>query len=272
MRKPRQRIILSATILFACLLATRGWAQQDTRAALQSERARAVDKIKEVNRWGPEARIVSDFARNLDEVIQAGVNADILIGWGLTRDGQAYRFHWTNNRFSFDKLSPEEAGRQNFAEMSMTVKRLATPGAVAKPQVETLTQQEALARGHRYYISDAVVGEPAGTLRLGQPIRGRVRLVRGPQTSGDVVLELQWTSASPGLNMYDYPKVPPGQDAKEVTFEFPPLKEEDVPKDQKEVSAVLRVVAPPRTSGAVMLGKLPEPLSNGLAVSFRVVP
>lgn len=268
MRKPRQRIILSTTILFACLLATRGWAQQDTRAALQSERARAVDKIKEVNRWGSEARIVSDFARNLDEVIQAGVNADILIGWGLTRDGQAYRFHWTNNRFSFDKLSPEEAGRQNFAEMSMTVKRLATPGAVAKPQVETLTQQEAFARGHRYYISDAVVGEPAGTLRFGQPIRGRVRLVRGPQTSGDVVLELRWTFG--WHSMYAYPKVPPGQDAKEVTFEFPALIERDAPAGQKELSAVLGVIAQPQASG----GGMPkiEPLSNALALSFRVVP
>lgn len=270
MRKPTHGIMLAATILFGCLLATRGWAQQDTRAALQSERARAVDKIKEVNRWGPEARIVSDFARNLDEVIQAGVNADILIGWGLTRDGQAYRFHWTNNRFSFDKLSPEEAARQNFVEMSMTVKRLATPGAVAKPEVETLTQQEAFARGHRYYISDAVVGEPAGTLRLGQPIRGRVRLVRGPQASGDVVQELKWTLASRWYSMFAYPKVPPGQDAREVAFEFSPLKEEDVPKDQKEVSALLRVIAQPQASG----GGMPktEPLSNGLALSFRVVP
>ena len=270
MRKLIQGIILSTTIILGCLLATRGWAQQDTRAAIQSERARAVDKIKEVNRWGPEARIVSDLARNLDEVIQAGVNADILIGWGMTRDGQAYRFHWINNRFSFDKLSPEEAAPENFAEMSMTVKRLARAGAVAKPQGETLSQQETFARGYRYYISDAVVGEPVGTLRLGQAIRGHLRLVRGPQASGEVVLELKWTLPSGWYSMFAYPKVPAGQDAKEVAFEFTPLKENDVPKDQKEVSGVLRVVARPQAP----TGGLPniEPLSNAVAVSFRVVP
>ena len=248
------------------VVTTTGQAQQST-PTVSSERARAVEKIKEINRWGPEARIVQDLAGNVDELIQAGANGEILIGWGLTRDHQAYRFRWTDNRFSFEKLSPEAAAKQNFVEMSMTVKRSERQAGAAKPQVETLTEQEAFARGHRYYISDAILGEPAGTVRLGQSLRGRLRLVRSPQAAGDVVLELRWTLPGRTHSMYAYPNAPPGRDAKNVSFEFTGFANEKEPAQyQRGVNAVLRVVAQPQAGVPV------EPLSNALAVSFRVVP
>ncbi|MDA2914027.1 hypothetical protein MYX77_08740 [Acidobacteriia bacterium AH_259_A11_L15] len=90
---------------------------------MESEKDRLIAKIKEVNRWGPEARIVQDVTSNLDQIIAAGEDAEFQIGWGLTNDGHAYRLRWSNQRFSFERLSPEEAAQQGFEEMSMHVER-----------------------------------------------------------------------------------------------------------------------------------------------------
>ena len=105
----------------------------------EAERSRLIDKAREVNRWGPEHRIVGDMTGEVDKAIATGENVAILLGWGLTGDGQAYRLNWIDNRFSLDKLTPEAAAGAGFTRMNMTVQhkgRSSAPGMPAPPSAD----------------------------------------------------------------------------------------------------------------------------------------
>ena len=132
--------------------------------------------------------------------------------------------------------------------------------------VESHPVSPAVAAGAHYRIAEAVLGDPPGTLRAGQPLRGHVKLTRGPLAEGRVVLSLKISPAAAGFWqqwLFTFPNVPEGKEEAEVTFVFP------LPPDflkPGEYRASLSVVAPPQ------MGQMPPPtLSNELEVTFRVV-
>lgn len=53
------------------------------------------------------------------------------------------------------------------------------------------------ANPYGYFISDVVLGDPAGTMRLGQPLKGRIRIQRGAMAPSDrILVQLIWLSSS----------------------------------------------------------------------------
>lgn len=244
--------------------------------ARERERQRFIEKIKEINRWGPDAPIVGNTTRNLDEVIADGVNAEFLIGWGLTRDGQAYRFTWKNNRFAFEKLSPEITSQQGFDRMSVSVKHLSpsanSPAATTPPPAPAGANpppaKESMGQERSYTISEASLGEPSGVVRAGKPLRGRVRVSRRAGAPASVVVALKDVQLPGSVqSLFTYPKLPAGSREFELVFEF--SWPDSFPR-QGELSGTLAIVTTPQVGSRGQI--VAETLSNEVKVSFRVAP
>jgi tetratricopeptide (TPR) repeat protein len=119
----------------------------------------------------------------------------------------------------------------------------------------------------QYEIGEARIGNPPGMARSGQLILGRVRLLRSPEATEQIVLSIKIRSASSRQWqgwMFAYAQVDEEGEGGEAVFGFmlpPSLPQEG------EFRCALAVVSDPRA------GRLPPPtLSNELEVSFRLVP
>jgi hypothetical protein len=99
-----------------------------------AERARFVESVKTVNRWGPDAPIVQNLVEELDKSIANGTNLVAMMGAGLTKERQACRLSWVNRKFTFAKLTAEEIAAAGLKEMTMNVDRTTTVSASAPPE------------------------------------------------------------------------------------------------------------------------------------------
>jgi hypothetical protein len=99
------------------------------------ERARFIDKIRTVNRWGPDAVVVKNMTAQLDQAIGLGEDAEFDIGWGIPKDDRAYRFWWVDGKFSWEFLTPDEAAEKGWKRMDITFthRRKGTAAAAAAP-------------------------------------------------------------------------------------------------------------------------------------------
>jgi hypothetical protein len=169
-------------IIGATLITSTSQAQEKPVANdVAAERARFVEKIKEINRWGPEARIVNDLTAELDKSIADGSGLVAYLGPGLTKDHQPYRLSWTNKAFAFAKLTPEEAAKEDIKEMDMTVKHPSAtppPAPPPPPAAKTPATTTVAPLAHEYMISDVMLGDPPGTIRYGQPFSVKARIQR----------------------------------------------------------------------------------------------
>jgi len=154
---------------------------------------------------------------------------------------------------------------------SWTARRVAIPQPTATLASPAQTPARPQAPRTGYYISNAVLGEPPGTVRLGKSLRGRVRVERGSEAEAErVTLELYWQVPAGMVTNFATFEVPPPGKEKEVTFEIRVFRREEVPgfvmaktASLEKVTACLRVVQqhPPRR----------EINSNTLCVPLRVV-
>jgi hypothetical protein len=159
-----------------------GWAQQNPAGDdVNAERTRFVEKVKEVNRWGPEAPIVADATRELDKSIAEGRDLILYLGPGLVKDHRAYRLNWTKKVFSFVPLTPEEAAKAEVKETSMSVHHGETttpaapqPGTAVVPTPSPTTA----ALPHEYMISNLVIGDPPHPVEYGKPFPVKLRIQR----------------------------------------------------------------------------------------------
>ncbi len=119
-----------------------------TTGDVAAERARFAESIKNVNRWGPEAPIVQNLIEELDKSIAGGSNLVATLGAGLTKAHQACRLSWVNRKFTFAKLTAEEAAAADLKEMTMNVERTVTASASAPtkpPSTPAVTPKATLA-------------------------------------------------------------------------------------------------------------------------------
>lgn len=81
-----------------------------------SARQELIEKAKQINRFGFDSPFVESLSNQLDEILERGLDAEILVGWGLTRDAKPYRLRLVGNQFSFELLTVEEATKQGLKE------------------------------------------------------------------------------------------------------------------------------------------------------------
>lgn len=159
------------------------FAQNRTPSHVSVERERMIATLKEINRWGPSARIVQDATTQLDAAIKGGADLTIVMGWGVTKDGAACRLAWANRKFAVTRLTREEAIKAGIAEMTMTIQSgevvTTVPAtAVPPPAAEPLPPPRSLPAGQEYEITDVKINDASGTLALDQPLTIRLRLYR----------------------------------------------------------------------------------------------
>jgi hypothetical protein len=110
---------------------------------------------------------------------------------------------------------------------------ISLPAQQAKPaQPEPrhgVVPKQAQAPPDGYFISNMVLGDPPGTVRLGQRLKGRFTLERGPQASSrGVAVELYWTSPSGMITNFGVIKTPsPGLES-EASFEINVFSRQDL--------------------------------------------
>lgn len=83
-----------------------------------SARQQLIEKAKQINRYGPDSPFVESLSDRLDGLLERGFDAEILVGWGLTRDAKPYRLLLIGNQFSFEVLTMEEAAKQGLKEFT----------------------------------------------------------------------------------------------------------------------------------------------------------
>jgi hypothetical protein len=137
----------------------------------------------------------------------------------------------------------------------------------------TETQEQVFAKGLSFFIASASLGDPAGTINEGQPIKGRLHFVRRPGTTGDrVAVEFAFSVLGRSGSMYTrtsstsyaYPTLSRDANEGDLTFEFSwtePLGEAG------EVSGTLRMTARPVAKAVGPLAVL----SNAIPVKVRVL-
>jgi len=186
------------TVVLLCLFGgalamSAAYAQEAPAAGdVTAERTRFIDKVKEINRWGPQHRIVGDVTAALDKCIAEGADLVVHMGPGLTKDHQPYRLTWTKKKLAFAKLTGDEAAKAGVQEMTMAVQQhseTTTPGPRQPPpaaKAPTLGTPAPLA--HEYMVSDVELGNPPGVIRHGQPFPVKARIRRSSDSKpGDQV-------------------------------------------------------------------------------------
>ncbi len=114
--------LFSFALMFVFAAALVSWGQE-LPAGVAAERAKFIDKLKEINRWGPDHRIVTDVSAPLDKAIAANNDLIVLMGPGLTKESKAYRLTWKNSKFNCATLTPEEITKEGVKDMTMSVTR-----------------------------------------------------------------------------------------------------------------------------------------------------
>lgn len=254
------------TGLFLCLallvaLLPLGSAAPQQPSPAQAERDRLVQKVREVNRWGPEARIVNDVAGEVDKLIAEGIDAEIQVGWGLTNDGNAYRLNWKKKAFSFDALSEADAAKAGFAEMSMRVVRLSS--GKEKPAVAKATKEETFAKGLPYFISE-VPGQAPPILLPEKSVTIRVRVARGQTPVSGAAMEVRFQFSSGNKRLFSYPEFPAAGAEKEIPVEIG--WDKDL-AGMEELHCVITAISPPQVTGGQVSTNT---LSNLLLVTVKV--
>lgn len=226
-----------------------------------AERDRLVQKVREVNRWGPEARIVNDVAVELDELIAEGVDAEIQVGWGLTNDGKAYRLNWKKSTFSFDALSEADAAKAGFAEMSMRVVRLSS--GKERPAVAKATREETFAKGLPYFIAE-VPGQAPLILLPEKSVTIRVRVARGKAEVFRAAMEVRFQFSSGNKRLFSYPEFPAAGAEKEIPVEIG--WDKDL-AGMEELHCVITAISAPQVTGGQVSTNT---LSNSLLVTVKI--
>lgn len=135
-----------------------------------------------------------------------------------------------------------------------------------------------------YFISDLVLGNPPGTVRLADRLQGRLIVERGPQAPSELVqIELYWSSPAGMLTNGAPIKLPsPGLES-ETTFEITVFSKRELdealafnatftgkPKEAlTELKAVVRVVRWDVAPGGVITGR--KVLSNQLSATLKII-
>ena len=249
-------------LLLAVLTALAGCSKKDAAEPeptdpLQRERFRLLAKVKQVaGKKHPE--FAQHVGADVDKAIQAGEDAQYKIGSDLTDTGMGYRLYWVDQTFISEEFSAKDAPWEGIKADSIAYERRRAAPPV-KPDVPSFTQAQTFARGWPYFIVEASVGDPPGTLLYGKEIQVRVRIRRGAQAV-PAALMLQLPTPSGSAMMFAYPdltKAPPEQELTQ-TYKWTRLD------PGSTLYAVLAMVEAPGGSGA------PSPLSNPAVVKFRV--
>jgi len=265
MRRSVNRLSLSL-IALAVLLTFTGCGRKevvepDPADPVQRERFRLIAKVKQVT-GKKRADLSGQIAADLDNAIQAGVDAQYKIGSNLTDTGNAYRLYWVEQTFVFEEYDAADASWEEIEPNSVAyLRRRADP---QKPNVPTFTQQQTFARGLPWFISDASVGEPPGTVVYGHKIPLKFRLRRAAKgVPAEIAFNFPTTSGSATLRAYpELSNAPPDQELNQTLYWTRGLS------PGSTVHAVLVLIEV--GSQGIPGGGQPKPLSNPVVVSFRV--
>lgn len=84
------------------------------------EKKRAIEWIKNNNKFGPESKIVETFTKILESAISNDEGKIWWLGWGLTKSNKAYQFKWIKGKFHVIELTPAEAKQKGIEEMKIS--------------------------------------------------------------------------------------------------------------------------------------------------------
>ncbi len=151
--------------------------------AQDSEKDKAIQWIKDNNRWTADAPIVKRVTDDLEVTIKDGSNCRWLLGEGLTKAKKPYLLTWHDGQFFAVEMTAAQAAALKIEKMNIAT----TPdgdarenGPPAKPIV-TLSAPEM-----------------AKTFKPNQEITGKIAFKREREQAGDVALRLSFRRVGDG--------------------------------------------------------------------------
>lgn len=187
--------------------------------AQDSAKDKAIQWMKDNNRWTPDAPIVVGFVKELEEVITGGKDCQWSLGAGLTKAAKPFLLAWHSGQFFAIELTATQATALEIASMSRTMQRQGDAresGPPAEP-LATLSAAE---------IKDAAALAPT------QAITGKLSFRRERIQAEDVAIRLSFRRATRGttstVEQWHYVAAQLVE-AGEIDFQFQGIESDDGP-------------------------------------------
>ena len=186
--------------------------------AQDSEKEKAVQWMKDNNKWNSDAPIVKGFTAEVEKSIADGTDCRWLLGEGLIKAKKPYLLSWHDGQFFATELTAAQAAALKVEKMSvsMTPQGAAREGLPAKPLA---------------VLSAADIKDVAA-LAPDQAITGKIAFKREREQAGDIALRLTFSRVGDGgtttVDQWHYVKAKLDKDGS-LEFKFGETKGSDGP-------------------------------------------